>query len=82
MRMVRCKFKCTSKREYEGWRRNNEGVAAPLYEYEFTPVSGGSPENDAFFAATPTGLLKVSTVTDGSFQVGQAYYLDLTAAKA
>jgi hypothetical protein len=73
--MTRCKFVCTSKREYQGW-----GGHARLYEYEFNAVTGGSDDNQKFFAATPAGSLKVSTVTDGTFEVGKEYFLDLHVA--
>lgn len=73
--MVRCKFACISKREYRGWRNHST-----LFEYEFTAVTGGSEDNSKFFAATPSGVLKVSTVTDGSFEVGKEYFLDLSLA--
>jgi len=73
---VRCKFTCTSKREYQHWDRSKGSI----YEYEFNAVTSGSGENAAFFAATPSGSLKVGTVADGSFIVGQDYYLDLSPA--
>lgn len=81
MSTVRCKFICQSKREYRGWA--GQGHDAPLYDYEFTAVTDGkSEENKMFFAFTPSGRLNVSTVTDGQFQVGKPYYLDLTLADA
>lgn len=73
--MVRCKFVCASKREYTGW-----GAHRRLFEYEFHVVVGGSEDNSKFFAATPAGSLKVSTVTDGSFEVGKEYHVDLSEA--
>ena len=72
---VRCKFTCQSKKQYVGW-----GTNKTLYEYEFTAVTTGSDENKAFFAATPSGSLKVSTVTDDRFIVGAEYYIDLVPA--
>lgn len=74
---VRCKFTCTSKREYKHWDRTKPN----LYEYLFTAVASGSEENQKFFAWTPSGEVRVSTVRDGSFEVGQDYYLDLTLAE-
>jgi hypothetical protein len=43
-------------------------------------VTGDSPENKEFFAATPSGIAEVSTVRQDHFQVGQDYYLDFTPA--
>ena len=74
MQKTRCKFACVSKREYVGW------TGKLLYEYEFSAVTGESPENKAFFEATPQGSLKVSTVKVDSFEVGKTYFLDLEAA--
>lgn len=75
MTVVRSKFVCQSKRQYVGW-----GTNPFLYEYSFTPVSVGSDENKRFFAATPNGELKLSTVTDDQFVPGREYYLDLCPA--
>lgn len=77
MMATRCKFCCQSKREYQHWNTNKPN----LYEYEFMPVTGGSEENKQFFEATPTGSLKVSTVRDGSFEVGKSYYIDMFLAE-
>jgi hypothetical protein len=43
-------------------------------------VTDGSPENKAFWEATPSGELSVSTVKQDVFEVGTEYYLDITAA--
>lgn len=75
---VRCKFRCVAKTQRPHWK-HEEGF---LYEYEFHAVSDeGSAENANFFAATPSGSLKVGTVLDGTFGVGHDYYLDLTLAE-
>lgn len=74
--MVRCKFKCTSSRKYQGW--NGDGKF--FYEYEMNAVSSGSDENKEFFASTPSGSLKVSAVASDLFEPGQEYYLDITKA--
>lgn len=76
--MVRCKFKCVSKREYRGWDGSTN--TRPLYEYRFDVVTSGSEENKQFFSYTPSGSLEVSSVNDGQFEVGKEYYLDLTVA--
>lgn len=80
---TRCKFQCTSAKKYKGWL----GTKTPyLYEYEFMAVTGGSPENDSFFASTPTGQLKFSAVADDGagfsprFEPGKEYYLYISDA--
>jgi hypothetical protein len=72
---VRCKFRCESKTE-----RRSYGNNEPQWDYEFSPVSGGSDENKRFWKYTPGGLFKVSSVNDGKFVVGTEYYIDITAA--
>lgn len=73
--MVRCKFECITKTERKGW-----GDTAKVYEYEFMAVTSGSDENKAFFAATPSGSLKVGCVRDDQFEIGKQYYLDISLA--
>lgn len=65
---VRAKYKCTSV----------DGGNISL-----SPVVGGSPENDKFFKATPSGSFQMTTVNDAAakqFEVGKSYYIDITAA--
>jgi hypothetical protein len=75
---VRCKFVCQSKREYIGWGGENK----TLYDYQFSAVTGPSHENKEFWKWTPSGTLNVSTVSDGQFETGKEYYLDITRADA
>lgn len=74
--MVRCKFTCTGVTKRKGWPNGPDFV----YDAEFSAVHGqGSEENATFFAATPLGTLKLSTVRADHFEVGRDYYLDLNA---
>lgn len=75
--MVRCKYICQSVTKKKHWDRNNPEF---LFEAEFTPVTGGSEEDKAFYAATPHGSLKIGTYKVDHFTPGVAYYLDLTVA--
>jgi hypothetical protein len=46
-----------------------------------SPVSGGSEENKAFWAATPGGKIEFNCVNDKAieqFEVGKEYYVDFT----
>lgn len=72
---VVAKFECTSRRQYRGWAGHDF-----FYEYEFMAVTGGSPENDSFFASTPSGNVKVAAVRDDLFVPGKQYYLTFTKA--
>jgi hypothetical protein len=73
--MTRCKFECVAIKKFKGWSGH-----AFLYEAEFNAVMDNSPENKAFFAATPSGKLHVSTVVPDIFEVGKNYYLDISEA--
>ena len=75
--MTRAKFECVSVTKREGW-----GDAKLLYEATFAVVTGkGSPENEKFFASTPSGEIKVGVVRDDHFEVGKSYYVDFTEAE-
>ena len=73
---IRCKFVCESVTSVANWDLN-KGL---LYTTRFKAVYGGSPENDAFFAATPSGVLEVGIHKDDAFVPGKEYYIDITAA--
>jgi len=52
-------------------------------EVEFTAVYGGSPEDNTYAKATPSGSLKLFVDNDaakGAFEPGKAYYVDITPA--
>jgi hypothetical protein len=79
--MVRAKFQCMSITKRKGWD------AIPfVYDAEFSAVTKHSnpvtreiaDENAAFFAATPAGSVKLSTVRADHFEVGRDYYLEFT----
>lgn len=71
---VRCKFRCDEVTKQKGW-----STGSPfLYSAKFSAVHDGSPENKAFWEATPAGSLSVSTVKADVFEVGKEYYIDLT----
>jgi hypothetical protein len=77
---TRCKFVCTSVRKFSAAGWYTEPKSEFMYEAEFMAVTGSSEENKKFFASTPTGSLKVSTVREDMFQPGKEYFLDLSAA--
>ena len=72
--MTRCKVRCTSVAKTLGWNTNTPF----LYKAEFTAVTDGSPENKAFFEATPQGSISFSTVKADHFEVGKSYFVDFT----
>lgn len=74
---VRCKFKCASVTKRKHWDINKGFI----YDAEFAPVTGGSPENESFWAASPGGSFKIASVVEPSFEPGKEYYLDITLAE-
>lgn len=71
---TRAKFRCVGVTKREHWDKS-KGF---LFAASLQPTTGGSPENDAFFASTPSGSIEISTVREDHFQVGQDYYVDFT----
>lgn len=71
---VICKFVCGSTGE------DPQGELK-LYTARLYPVCGGSPENDAFFASTPTGELVLANVGEQHFEPGKHYYVGIITAE-
>lgn len=42
------------------------------------PVVGNSPENDMFYASTPSGEIKLTTIHANLFELNGEYYVDFT----
>lgn len=72
---VRCKVICNevAKTAFKNGTTVEKGFKA-----RFSPVYGGSPENDTFFKYTPSGSIELSTIREDLFEAGQEYYLDFT----
>ena len=77
---MRCKFKVQSVTEQMGWGGHDR-----LYSVKLNPVTSGSEENKAFYAATPGGQIDLS-VLDAEigkrFPVGSEVFVDFTPAEA
>lgn len=84
--MVRAKFRCNAVTKREGSiydAKTSQSHMGFLYYYEFYVVTGNSgenPENNLFYASTPTGTLTLGAVRDDLFIPGKEYYLDFTEA--
>lgn len=75
---VRAKFKVQSITTRKHWQ--GDGL---IGEVELTPVTGGSDENKAFYAATPGGSIKLATINEAAlaqFPIGAEIYVDFTPA--
>lgn len=76
--MVRAKFYVYSKQVVE-----YAGGSAPQTQIKLKPVTSGSPENEAFFKATPGGSIDLNIVNEEAakqLEVGKTYYVDFTQA--
>lgn len=76
---VRCKFICQKKTE-----SNHGGGANNGWFVEMTPVTGDSPEDKEFYKWTPSGQVNLGLLNPAAaerFEVGKAYYLDITPAE-
>lgn len=73
--MIRCKFICNSVTKQKG-----SGPDGFSYSAQFNAVYSGSPENDAFFVATPSGSVTLQTIKADVFEPGKEYYIDFTPA--
>lgn len=68
---TRAKFTCNSIEKKVGFNGHEF-----VYAAKFGVVYSGSPENQKFFAATPSGSIELSTVAGDVFNPGKAYYVD------
>lgn len=92
---VRAKFRCLEvTRRYshtaEPSVHNGHAPEHDVFQYrvKLAPVFGTKsgrsakcPENEAFYAATPSGEIELTTVSESAasaFTPGQAYYVDFT----
>ena len=82
--MTRAKFTCMGVTKRKAW----SGVdGAFVYDAEFSAVTRHDTaktredaiENEAFWVATPSGSIKLSTLRADHFEVGRDYYIDFTA---
>ena len=79
--MTRCKFMVTKKSEIA--YRTYEGKIERQVELTMQPVTGGSDENDKFFAATPSGEFKVGVIDPAAvadFNPGDEVFVDISLA--
>jgi hypothetical protein len=80
---VRAKFNCFSVTKQMTTLTNLETGKMeykPIYSFEFSAVTSGSDENKKFFAFTPSGNVKLSSLREDMFEIGKEYYLDFILA--
>ncbi|HYE59074.1 MAG TPA: hypothetical protein VD948_11240 [Rhodothermales bacterium] len=77
--MVRAKFICHSITRRKHW----EPGKGEIWDIKLSPVTTGSDEDKAFWAATPSGEITLGTCNAEAvkqFDLGAAYYVDFTPA--
>ena len=82
---MRAKFRCgivEGPKEINQWLSDiHESGKRDTFKVSLYPVTGGSPENDSFFASTPIGFVMLETINPNAaelFEEGKEYYLDFT----
>lgn len=75
---VRAKFVVQSITMSKAW--NGPGLVGTV---KLIPVTSGSDENKAFYAATPGGNMEIGTINEAAlkqFVIGDEFYVDFTPA--
>jgi hypothetical protein len=78
---VRAKFKVQSITTQAHWDKNKGHIGT----VKLQPVTGDSPENKAFYEATPCGAIELGTINRDAlaqFPIGREFYVDFTPAEA
>ena len=87
--MVRAKFKVQEVTRSRGGHnvRGADGMTrwedCEVQRIKLSPVTSGSPENEAFYSCTPGGSIELSTVVASAaaeFDIGKEFYVDFTPA--
>ncbi len=75
-KITRCKFNC------QGVTKNAVYGKPGKFTYfaKFQTVYSDSPENKAFFEATPSGTIEIGTYKEDVFTPGKEYYVDFVEA--
>jgi len=81
---VRAKFKVNSitRTQSSAWV-DGKSVPQEVQTIRLFPVCGGCPENEKFFASTPTGQIELATINPeagNAFELNKEYYVDFTPA--
>lgn len=87
MDTIRAKFNCLEVTNFKTsrWiREEQKNIPADGQRVRLSVVTGGNPENEAFQAASPTGVLDLTILNPsvlGKFEPGKSYYLDFSPAE-
>lgn len=83
---VRAKFQLIKTTQTMHSVRDAEGKynTVPLTSMAFQVVHGNTPENEKFFASTPSGTIELGVINPEAaqqFELGKEYYIDFTPAE-
>lgn len=76
---VRAKFKVDSITRRKHW----DATRDEIHDIRMSPVCSGSKENEAFYAASPSGDITLGCCNADAvkqFELGKEYYIDFTPA--
>jgi hypothetical protein len=79
MSTVRAKFKVISITTQLHWQKDKGEIGT----VQLQPVTSGSPENDKFYEATPSGEIRLGLLNKNAlaqFALGSEVYVDFTPA--
>lgn len=76
---IRAKFKCVNVSKSENW--NKKPGKEFLYTAVLNAVAGGSPENEKFWEATPSGGINLASILPDAFEVGKEYFVDFSSVE-
>ena len=81
---VQAKFRVLNiTRQLQSVWKNGEGRMAEVQTIKLLPVTGDSPENEEFFASTPSGTIELGVVNAAAaaaFGLGAEFYVTFTPA--
>jgi len=75
--MVRAKFNCVSITRQNHWDKSKGELQTIL----LSPVCDGTSENQAFYAATPSGKIELGVLNKDAgdyFELGADYYVEFS----
>lgn len=82
---TRAKFQLIKTTQTMHSKKDNDGnwITVPLTSMSFQVVHGNTPENERFFASTPSGTIELGVINPDAaqqFELGKEYYIDFIPA--
>lgn len=82
---VRAKFQLIKTTQTMHSKKDEDGnwITIPLTSMSFQVVHGNTPENERFFASTPSGTIELGVLNPeaaAQLELGKSYYIDFVPA--